>query len=102
MPVAKTQDLGRLPPRDLLRHRSQNHFLYLHRPLHGGLRVRVHASHGLLLSPSVKRTFHVLTTLLLLPVALDGSSDQNAALRIGAYVSPRDARRKRSCVVTFR
>jgi len=37
-----------LPPRDLLRHRLQHHILYFHRPLHRGLRVGVHASHGLL------------------------------------------------------
>ena len=51
MPVAKTRDLGRLPPRDPLRHR----------PLHGGLRVGVRAWQGLLLSPPEKRTFHVLS-----------------------------------------
>jgi len=36
-PVADADDLRRLPPADLLRHGPQNHFLYLHRPLHGGL-----------------------------------------------------------------
>src|SRR5215472_4293366 len=51
MPVAKTRDLGRLPPRDIL----------CHRPLHGGLRVRVRAWQGLLRSPPEKRTFHVLS-----------------------------------------
>src|SRR5438309_5569206 len=60
VPVADADNLRCLPPGDLLGHRSQNHFLYFHRPLHGGLRVRVHASHGLLLSPPAKRTFHVL------------------------------------------
>src|SRR5215471_8662029 len=59
-PIADADDLGGLPPRDLLCHCSQNDFLYFHRPLHGGLRVRVHASHGLPLSPLEKRTFHVL------------------------------------------
>src|SRR5271167_152424 len=61
LPVADADNLGRLPPGDLLRHRSQNHFLYFHRPLHRGLRVRIHASHGLLLSPPAKRTLHVLS-----------------------------------------
>src|SRR6266700_3507677 len=32
----------------------------LHRPLHRGLRVTHHASHGLLLSPPAKRTDHLL------------------------------------------
>ena len=32
-----------------------------HRPLHCGLRVRNHATHGLLLSPLEKRTDHVLS-----------------------------------------
>src|SRR5260370_41804170 len=32
VPIADSDDLRCLPPRDLLRHRSQNHFLYLHRP----------------------------------------------------------------------
>jgi hypothetical protein len=39
----------------------QDHFLYLHCPLHRGPRVGIDASHGLLLSPPEKRTFHVLT-----------------------------------------
>src|SRR5207253_2699086 len=60
-PIAETNDLGRLPPRDLLRHGSQNHFLYFHRPLHCGLPVTDHASHGLLPSPPAKRTHHVLS-----------------------------------------
>jgi len=54
-------DLGRLPPRNLLRHGPQNHFLHFHRPLHCGLRVTDHASHGLLPSPPAKRTDHVLS-----------------------------------------
>src|ERR1035441_5873716 len=61
LPVADPYDLGRLPPRDLLRHGPQNHFLYLHRPLHCGLRVRHHAFHGLLPSPPAKRTDHLLS-----------------------------------------
>ena len=46
---------------DLLRHRLQHHVLYFHRPLHRGLRVGIHASHGLLSSPPAKRTYHVLS-----------------------------------------
>jgi hypothetical protein len=61
VPVADPQDLRCLPPRDLLRHGSQNHILYFHRPLHRGLRVTIHASHGLLPSPPAKRTYHVLS-----------------------------------------
>src|SRR6204780_629000 len=60
MPVADAQDLGRLPPADLLRHRLQHHFLYFHRPLHGGLCVGVHAWHGPL-PPPEKRTYHLLS-----------------------------------------
>src|SRR5207302_691206 len=51
VPVADADDLRCLPPRDLLRHGPQNHFLYFHRPLHRGLRVREHACHVLLPSP---------------------------------------------------
>src|SRR5260221_12083962 len=40
---------------------SRLSYLYFHRPLHRGLRVRNHASHGLLLSPPEKRTDHVLS-----------------------------------------
>src|ERR1017187_8552952 len=61
LPVADPDDLGRLPPRDLLRQRPQNQFLYLHRPLHRGLRVRDHAFHALLPSPPAKRTLHLLS-----------------------------------------
>ena len=57
VPVADADDLGRLIPRDLLRHGPQNHFLYLHRPLHRGPRVGDHAPHGLLPSPPAKRTY---------------------------------------------
>src|SRR5205085_10384694 len=35
--------------------------LYFHCPLHRGLRVRIHASHGLLSSPPAKRTYHLLS-----------------------------------------
>src|SRR5205807_5438516 len=61
VPVADADDLRCLPPRDLLRHGPQNHFLYFHRPLHRGLRVREHACHVLLPSPPEKRTDHVLS-----------------------------------------
>src|SRR5450759_3235814 len=59
--VADADDLGRLPPRDLLRQGPQNNFLYFHRPLHRGLRVREHAFHALLPSPPAKRTLHLLS-----------------------------------------
>src|SRR5437660_8369168 len=58
--VADAYDLRRLPPSDPFRHRPYNHFLHFHRPLHRGLRVTNHASHGLLLSPPAKRTDHLL------------------------------------------
>src|SRR5256884_1333937 len=61
VPVADADDLRCLPPRDLLRHGPQNPFLYFHRPLHRGLRVREHACHVLLPSPPEKRTDHVLS-----------------------------------------
>src|SRR5712671_5872781 len=61
VPVADADDLCCLPPRDLLRHGPQDYFLYFHRPLHRGLRVRNHALHGLLPSPHEKRTSHVLS-----------------------------------------
>src|SRR5258708_5401341 len=61
VPVADPKDLGRLPPCNLFRHGLQHHVLYFHRPLHRGLRVRVHASHGLLPSPPEKRTYHLLS-----------------------------------------
>src|SRR5256885_15080110 len=60
VPVADPKDLRRLPPGDLLRHCLQYHVLYFHRPLHRGLRVTIHASHGLLPSPPAKRTYHLL------------------------------------------
>ena len=59
--VADPDDLRRLPPGDLLRHRPQNYFLYLHSPLRRGPRVAFHAWHGLLLSPPAKAADHVLT-----------------------------------------
>ena len=47
LPLADAEDLGRLPPVDLLRHRSQDHFLHLHRPLHRGPRIALYAPlHG--------------------------------------------------------
>src|SRR6266705_3331185 len=61
VPVANTHDLRCLPPRDPFCHRPQDYFLYFHCPLHRGLRVRNHASHGLLSSPPEKRTYHVLS-----------------------------------------
>src|SRR4029077_878684 len=61
VPVADAQNLRRLPPPNLLRHRLQHHVLYFHRPLHRGLRVTIHASHGLLPSPPAKRTYHLLS-----------------------------------------
>src|SRR6266498_4421704 len=61
VPLANTHDLRCLPPRDPFRHRPQDYFLYFHCPLHRGLRVRNHASHGLLPSPPEKRTYHVLS-----------------------------------------
>jgi hypothetical protein len=36
------QNLRRLPPVDPFRHRSQNYFLYLHRPLHFAFAVEAH------------------------------------------------------------
>src|ERR1700692_2365283 len=61
LPIADADNLGRLPPRNLLRHGPQNHFLYFHRPLHRGLRVREHDCHVLSPSPPEKRTDHVLS-----------------------------------------
>src|SRR5580704_15412746 len=60
VPVADAQNLSRLPPRDLHRHRLQHYFLYLHCPLHVGLCEGVHALHGLL-PPPEKRTYHLLS-----------------------------------------
>src|SRR5262249_7250386 len=60
MTVTEAHNLCCLPPGDLPRPGPQHHFLYFHRPLHGGLRVREHAQHVLLLSPPRKRTYHVL------------------------------------------
>jgi hypothetical protein len=39
--IRYAQNFGCLPPGDLLRHRSQDHFLYLHRPLHCGPWIRL-------------------------------------------------------------
>src|SRR3974390_2858731 len=60
MPVGNAENLGRLIPRDLARHRPQHDFLHFHRPLHRGPRIRFHTFHGRLSSPPAKRTFHVL------------------------------------------
>ena len=58
--IAQPRDIGRLQARDPFRHRPQYHFLYLHRPLHGGPRIRLHTYvHGdILVAPM--RTFHLL------------------------------------------
>jgi hypothetical protein len=45
MPVRNTHNLCRLPPGDFSGPGPQHHFLYFHRPLHLGLRVREHALH---------------------------------------------------------
>src|SRR5271165_115392 len=60
LPVADADDFCRLPPGDLPGDGSQNHFLYFHGPLHGGLAVRDHVLHALLPLPPAKRTLHVL------------------------------------------
>jgi hypothetical protein len=64
LPVTDANDFRGLPPGDPLCHRSQNHFLDLHRPL---LADASHAVLRLVSVPQVaplKRTFHVLPTLL--------------------------------------
>src|SRR5260370_26320358 len=61
LPVADPDYLCCLPPRHLLPHGPQNHFLYLHRPLRRGLRVREHAPYALLPPPPAKRTYHLLS-----------------------------------------
>src|SRR3990172_8948807 len=43
LPVTDADDLRCLPPRNPFPDRPQNHFLYLHRPLHCGCRVELHA-----------------------------------------------------------
>src|SRR6266568_2340824 len=43
-PVADAENLRRLPPRDPLRQRPQNHLLNLHRPLHGGRWICMHSA----------------------------------------------------------
>src|ERR1700674_2106499 len=63
LPLADPEDLRRLPPGDPLGHRSQDHFLYFHRPLPGDASRRFHAVLRLVFLPQVappKRTFHVL------------------------------------------
>src|ERR1019366_7755125 len=65
LPLADADDLRGLPPGDPLGHRSQNHFLYFHRPLPGDAPHRSHACLRLVFLPQVtppKRTFHVLIT----------------------------------------
>src|SRR5487761_1850026 len=44
LPVADPEDLGRLPPGDLLGHRAQDHFLHFHPPLLDGRTVVVHVA----------------------------------------------------------
>src|SRR4030081_825287 len=44
LPTTDPDNLGRLPPRYALGHRSQHHFLYLHRPLPGGFGASLHAA----------------------------------------------------------
>src|SRR5258707_12345552 len=61
VPVADPKDLGRLPSCNLFRHGLQHHDLHFHRPLHRVLRVRVHASHGLLPWPPDKRAYPLLS-----------------------------------------
>src|SRR6266511_1189889 len=53
--LSPTEKLRMIVEEASVRQGPQNHFLYLHCPLHGGLRVGIHASHGLLLSPPEKR-----------------------------------------------
>src|ERR1019366_7045534 len=49
--VADADHLCRLPPHNLPCGSSQQHFFYLHRPLHGGRRIVLHAqSHGSILA----------------------------------------------------
>jgi len=45
LPIANTDDLGCLPPRDLFGYRAQDHFLYFHRPLPVGFGLSLHASY---------------------------------------------------------
>ena len=47
LPVADTDNLSSLPPHDLPRAGPQQHFFYLHRPLHRGRRIALHTyRHG--------------------------------------------------------
>src|SRR5260370_40145200 len=63
LPLADADNLRPLPPRDALGHRSQNHFLYFHRPPPAHAPRRSHAVLRLVFlhrAASLKRTFHVL------------------------------------------
>src|ERR1019366_6565547 len=63
LPLTDADDLRGLPPADPLGHRSQDHFLYFHRPLPGDASCGSHAFLRLVFLPQVapqKRTFHVL------------------------------------------
>ena len=67
LPVRDPDDLGRLIPFQSPINRSQDHFLYLHGPLHCGGRIIVWFHPGVLLSEDTsipfslpKRTFHLL------------------------------------------
>src|ERR1019366_8111451 len=65
LPLADADDLRGLPPGDPLGHRSQDHFLYFHRPLPANPSGRSHAVLRLVVLLQVappKRTFHVLIT----------------------------------------
>ena len=75
LPRAQAQDLGRFKPMNLLADGPQNHFLYLHRPLHRGLGVDrpgdlpegglpQAACEKRIFHVLINRTYHVLTTLL--------------------------------------
>src|ERR1700747_324074 len=64
LPPTHPQNLGRFKPMNLLADSSQNHFLYLHRPLHRGPGVNhpgdLLPECGLPQAATEKRTFHVL------------------------------------------
>jgi hypothetical protein len=62
LPVGDPDDLGGLPPGNLLRQSSQDHFLNLHRPLQGGHRVAVHPMQFAPWPLLKKRTYRVLIT----------------------------------------
>jgi hypothetical protein len=61
--VADADDLRRLKPGQLPRHGPQYHFLYLHRPLHCGPRIALHAcSHETILAARYADTSLASTT----------------------------------------